>query len=153
MAKVKLVSLQGMRNTPVHYPVVGVVHHDSNGVIEVEEDQVDELLKVRHEFLMHEDEYKKLMLKKASAKVSKEKVEVPQTKATMDLEAEEENDQNKENEKDTIDEGEFRARIQGESKIALQAMCEDFNYPEEDYKNLRKPELIDYIIRKTIEVK
>ena len=153
MAKVKVISLDGAKNLSIHYPVVGVLHHDSNGVAEVDEEKVEELLSRRKDHLMLDSDYKNLMKQKtAPTKQSVKNQPSRPSKPAIDLEESEEGentDQKTENQDTKTSEVSFRASLEGETKIALQALCEDYEFPEAEYKDLKKADLIDYIIKKS----
>ena len=149
MAKVKVVSLDGAKNQTVQYPVVGALEHDSNGVAEVEEEKVGELLLRRKDHLMLESDYKLMIAD--NHKQKQKKTLPPNHKKAFDLEEEEEaNEEDEDKGKNSeVTEDQFRASISGETKLALQAMCEDSEYPAAEWKDLKKAELVEYLVSKT----
>lgn len=155
MAKVKIVSLDGARNTKINYPVVGVIEHDSNGVAEIDEEHVEELLKRRSDHVILETDYKEhlknKMIKGDHKKPVKIEISIPGSKPLLDLEAEEEDDQQRDTKKTPIGDDEFRASLMGETKLSLAGMCEDMDCPTAEYKDLKKSDLIEYVINKTKE--
>lgn len=150
----KVYSLDGAKNTGVVYPVVGLLQHDSNGMADVPDDLVEELLLVRKDHLVREEDYKQLIIEKnrnAHKKTLPDNVKGTADK--LDLEEEEEDNENSGNSANAqpVTEDEFRKNISGETKISLQGMCEDFEYPKTEWKDLKKDDLINYLVKKTAE--